>query len=49
MTNGEPDSNVKPAQFRHVQIEHEKVRLVVLDRMQKRGAGRKRLDRETGR
>jgi hypothetical protein len=32
-----------------MQIEHQAVRLVVLDRVQKLGAGRERFDRETGR
>ena len=49
MTNGERALNVEPAHFRHMQIEHETVRLVVLDRMQELGTGRERLDSEAGR
>jgi hypothetical protein len=49
MTHGECALNVEPAHFRHMQIEHQTVRLVILDRVQKLGAGRERLDREAGR
>ena len=49
MTNGECALNVEPAHFRHMQIEHETVRLVLLDRKQELGTGRERLDSEAGR
>ena len=47
MSSGERALNIEPAHLRHVKVEHDAVRFVVLHRAQELRARRKRLDGET--